>query len=271
MLKNGKGMLTLVLSAVLSLGLAAPAVRGQSDASAAQAARRSGGAYDQQIKQEVEKYLRDKDKLNKVTATVEDGIVDLQGQVSLLKHKNDAEEKIRHMDHVAGVRNKIEVAGTNVPDVKLRDKLADKLRYDRIDRGIMFNNLNIGVQNGIATVSGNVRDNADKSSALDILENTPGVKGVVEQIKVAPVSQYDDDLRVSIARRIYGRMPMYANDPQAPIRIVVEGGKVNLYGVVSSKVDRQIAEHEARSTPGVFDVKNHIVVSGQEEKTAAKE
>ena len=186
--------------------------------------------------------------------------------MDLLKYKDQAAEKIRHRDHVAGVRDQVQVAGKTVPDTQLRDQLADKLRYDRIDMGIVFNNLNVGVNNGVATVQGNVRTEADKSSALDVVENMPGVKGVVDQIKVAPVSGFDDDLRVAIARKIYGKLPMYANDPQAPIRIVVENGKVGLFGVVNSQVDKQVAESEARSTPGVFNVTNNLVVAGQQTK-----
>jgi hyperosmotically inducible protein len=251
----------LALSVVLSLpGLA------QTASPSGTAATQRGGAYDQQIQQDVEKFLRDNDKLKNVKASVEDGIVTLTGSVDLLKYKDQAAEKIRHRDHVAGVRDQVQVAGKTVPDTQLRDQLADKLRYDRIDMGIVFNNLNVGVNNGVATVQGNVRTEADKSSALGVVENTPGVKGLVDQVNVAPVSGFDDDLRVAIARKIYGKLPMYANDPQAPIRIVVENGKVGLFGVVNSKVDKQVAESEARSTPGVFSVTNHLVVSGQQPK-----
>jgi hyperosmotically inducible periplasmic protein len=249
----------LALSVVLSL----PALAQTASPSATAAAQR-GGAYDQQIQQDVDKFLRDNGKLKDVKASVEDGIVTLTGSVDLLKYKEQAAEKIRHRDHVAGVRDQVQVAGKTVPDAQLRDQLANKLRYDRIDMGIVFNNLNVGVNNGVATVQGNVRTGADKSSAIDIVENMPGVKGVVDQINVAPASAFDDDLRVAIARKIYGKLPIYANDPQAPIRIVVENGKVGLFGAVNSQVDKQVAESEARSTPGVFSVTNKLVVASQQ-------
>lgn len=250
----------------LSVVLSVPMFAQSASPSATATAQVHGGAYDQQIQQDVDKFLRDNDKLKNVKATVEDGIVTLGGSVDLLKYKDQAAEKIRHRDHVAGVRDQVQVAGKTVPDVQLRDQLADKLRYDRIDMGIVFNNLNVGVNNGIATVQGNVRTPADKSSALDAVENTQGVKGLVDQISVAPASNFDDDLRVAIARKIYGRLPMYRTDPQAPIRIVVENGKVGLFGVVNSQVDKQVAESEARSTPGVFSVTNNLIVPGHQAK-----
>ena len=248
------------IAMVLSLALALPVVAQQPTG-----ARQShGGVYDQRIQQDVNEYLQKKDKLKDVQATVEDGIVTLTGTVDMLRDKLSAEDQLRHKDHVAGVRDMIVVKGKDVPDEKLRDQLADKLRYDRVDQGQVFNNFTIGVNNGIATVGGTVRTPADKSSALYAIGNTPGVKGVIDNVDVAPVSGFDDDLRIATARAIYGKLPRYANDPQKPIRIVVENGKVALYGVVDSKVDRQVAVSQARSVPGVMDVQDHLVVPSEQ-------
>ena len=223
---------------------------------------RSGGAYDQQIQQDVNKVLQKDKKYSKVTATVEDGIVDLSGTVNLYATKAKLEQKVRHEDHVAGVRDEMVVAGTSMPDVQLRDELAQKLRYDRVGFGHTFNNLTIGVVNGVATVGGIVRTPVDKESALSAVMNTPGVKDVVDQVKVAPVSIFDDRIRLAVARAVYGGVPPgYASDPQAPVRIVVQNGNVDLYGVVNSAVDRAVIVSRARSVPGVFSVNDHLVVS----------
>ena len=223
---------------------------------------RSGGAYDQQIQREMTKLLQSNRQFNKVSASVEDGIVNLSGTVDLYATKAKLEQKARRQDHVAGVRDMITVAGLSVPDAQLRDQLADKLRYDRIGQGIVFNNLTIGVQNGVATIGGTVRTGADKESALVDVTTTPGVKNVVDQIQVAPASNFDDRIRLAVARAVYGHLPpSYATDPQAPIRIVVQNGKVGLYGVVDSAVDRAVALSQARSVPGVFSVDDHLVIS----------
>lgn len=218
------------------------------------------GSYDPQIAQEAQKSLQGDKALAGVHSSVEQGIVTLSGSVDTYAEKARAEGKIRHKDHVAGVRNQIEVAGKTVPDDVLRDKIARSIRYDRIDMGQMFNNFTIGVQDGVVTIAGQVRDYPDKTSALDIVKYTPGVKDVVEKIEVLPLSMMDDRLRMAVARAVYGRLPMYAGDPQAPIRIVVENGHVSLYGVVSRNMDRQIAELQAKGVPYVFSVDDHIVV-----------
>ena len=65
----------------------------------------------------------------------------------------------------------------------------------------------------------------------------PGVKDVVDNIKVSPVSGFDDRIRISALRAIY-RDPVlgrYASDPAKPIRIVVDNGKLSLYGTVATR------------------------------------
>jgi len=96
------------------------------------------GRYDQQIQQDVTKALQSKDKWKGITATTEDAIVTLQGNAKLLIDKLDAGKKVDKIDHVAGVRNHVDVAG-NVPDEKLKQQISDKLRYDQVGLGNTFN------------------------------------------------------------------------------------------------------------------------------------
>ena len=111
--------------------------------------------------------------------------------------------------------------------------------------------------------SGKVRDYPDRSSAIAIVETTPGAKDVTNEIDVAPVSNFDDELRVRLARAVCGHsgFQKYALDPQGPIRIIVENGSVELAGVVLNEGDRQIAYIQANSVPGVFRVKNKLMVA----------
>jgi len=221
------------------------------------------GRYDQDIQARVAKLLNS-GKWKDVTATTEDGVVTLQGKVKLYIDKADLAKKVEKIEHVESVRNHVEV-DTTVPDAELYQKLADKLAYDRIGQGITFNALTLQVQNGVATVGGDVHDYPSRDSALAIVETTPGVKDVIDNINVLPTSGFDDDLRIRIARAIYGfpTMKKYAIDPQRPIRIIVDNGHVTLYGVVDSKMDSQIAETQARTVSGSFSVENKLVIAHQ--------
>lgn len=231
------------------------------------AAGRRGEANDQKIQQDVNKVLNNNKAWKDVRAKVDDGVVTLNGEVPLFRDKQKLEQKIAKRRDVAGVRDNVEIAGTTASDLQLQETLAGKLRYDREGFGSVFNSLTIGVDDGVATVGGTVRTPYDKDSALNLVSSTPGVKKVVDNIKVAPTSFYDDRLRLEVARAIYRRLsPQYALDPQSPIRIVVVNGNVQLDGVVDSKLDRQIAVMQARSVPGVFSVTDNLAVPGAKER-----
>jgi osmotically-inducible protein OsmY len=237
----------LLLAALMALGPLALASNGR----------------DAEIQARLAAQLAQKSEFKDVHATTQDGIVTLQGTVDSYRHKLDAEKKARKQDHVAGVRDLVTVAGPEVSDIALRDKLAKKLAYDRVGHGNVFDLLTVGVSNGVATVGGEVHEPFAHGSAIEAVVNTAGVKGLVDNIKVAPTSFYDDELRVRLARAIY-RSPglwRYGMDPQAPIRIVVDNGHVGLYGVVDNESDRIVAGIRASGVAGAFSVENHLLTS----------
>jgi osmotically-inducible protein OsmY len=225
------------------------------------------------LTQELQRDFDGHTELRNVAVTVDDRVAVLEGAVETYRDKLDAEH-LAHKHHgIEGIRDYIVVKPlVPVSDQELRDTIANRLRYDRIGYGIMFNNFEVGVKDGVVTIAGEARSYPDKASALAIVENTPGVRDVKDEINVLPLSEFDDELRVRTARAIY-RDPVlqkYAIDPQAPIRIVIENGDVKLYGVVDNAMDKQIAEMRAREVPGVFSVENHLMVAnGRTESTAS--
>jgi hyperosmotically inducible periplasmic protein len=221
------------------------------------------GRYDAQIQQAVAHKLQDTKHLQNVSSSVEDGFVTLTGTVDLYQNKLDAAKKAKKVANVTGVRNDITVAGKTLPDSELQQKLAKKLAYDRVGYfDNAFNYLEISVKDGVVTLSGDVMWDVPKDSALAILAQTPGVKDVVNDVKVLPTSTFDDSIRVRTARAIYrdSVLGRYATDPVDPIRIVVDNGHVTLYGTVQSTMDKTIAGIRANSVPGAFSVDNKLVV-----------
>jgi osmotically-inducible protein OsmY len=123
-----------------------------------------------------------------------------------------------------------------------------------------FNYLALDVKDGVVTISGDALWDPPKDSALAIVARTPGVKDVVNDVKVLPVSGFDDSIRVQTARAIYrdSVLGKYATDPAHPIRIVVNNG--HIYGTVENTMDKTIAGMRASSVPGAFSVENKLVV-----------
>jgi hyperosmotically inducible periplasmic protein len=227
----------------------------------------AGKESDQQIQQDVEKSLKGKKEFQSVQATTDDQIVTLQGSVPLYIDKMNLEKRVKRVKGVDGVRNHVTVS-SSAPDDKLRETLSDKLAYDRVGYGIAFNAINLQVNDGVVTLGGNVHDYPSRDSAVAIAETTPGVKDVIDNIEVAPTSNFDDDLRLRLYRAIY-RYPAlqrYSLNPAKPIRIVVDNGHVTLYGVVDSQLDKNLAGTQANSVPGVFSVDNQLIVAGQQPK-----
>jgi osmotically-inducible protein OsmY len=225
---------------------------------------RAQGPNDAQVEADVHKALDNK-RFRSVNASVQNGNVTLTGSVSLYADKEDADRRVHHVKKVKAVDNEIEIAGPTVEDTTLRDKLAKELAYDRVGYGTTaFNAITIGVQNGVVTLGGTVYGPPDKDSALSLVENTPGVKDVVDNLEVAPVSPMDDRLRLELARVIYGtpQLQKYALDPAKPIRITVVNGNVTLSGVVDNKMDHDIAGLRANGVPGVFKVVNDLQIAG---------
>ena len=70
---------------------------------------------------------------------------------------------------------------------------------------------------------------------------------------------------MDVARAIYSfpSLNRYAIDPQMPIRISVQNGHVELYGMVDSEADKDAAFIRANAVPGVFSVKNYLQVANQ--------
>jgi hyperosmotically inducible protein len=218
--------------------------------------------YDNQVQTAVTHKLDAKKQFRDVKASVEDGIVTLTGSVDLYQRKLDAAKLARKAAHAQGVRNLITVGGPDVPDAQLEQKLATKLRYVRVGYDNAFDYFALGVKDGVVTVEGQDRTGVGRDEALAEIANMPGVKDVIENISIAPVSTFDDGVRLRALQAIY-RDPVlskYAMDPAHPIRIIVANGHVTLYGSVDNAMDKNIAGIRANQIFGAFTVDNKLEV-----------
>jgi osmotically-inducible protein OsmY len=203
-----------------------------------------------------------------VKVSVDQGIATLTGTVDLYAFKADADKHVRKAKGVTSVRNLIQVAGPAIPDEVLWNKLVEKLEYDRVFRGNAFNAITISVHNGAVTLGGHALSYNSRDSAMALVSFYPGVKDVQDEIQVDPVSLFDNRIRIQVFRAVYGfpTLNRYAIDPGKPIRISVQNGHVELYGMVDSQADKDTAFIRANGVFGVFDVKNYLQVAEQPAK-----
>ena len=97
------------------------------------------------------------DRLNKkqfqnVKVSVNNGVATLSGTVDVYEYKADADKRVHKVKGVTSVNNEIQVAGPTVSDDELKQKLLEKLEYDRVGYGNAFNSISLGVQNGVVTL-----------------------------------------------------------------------------------------------------------------------
>ncbi len=123
----------------------------------------------------------------------------------------------------------------------------------------IFDSVHASVDQGIVTLSGKVTMPYKASDIGKRVAKVDGVRQVVNRIEVLPVSQFDDRLRLQIARAIYSNPSLanYGLGPNPSIHVIVEGGRVTLDGVVNNAMDRQIA----RAIVGhfsTFGIKNEL-------------
>ena len=116
--------------------------------------------------------------------------------------------------------------------------------------------------NGVVTLLGEVTRPILKSDAENVVKRIPGVTGVVNNVKVLPLSPFDNRIRAATYRSIFGfgGLYRYAMGTNPSIHIIVENGHVTLKGVVANEGDKNIAYIRANGVPGVFSVTNKLLV-----------
>lgn len=107
----------------------------------------------------------------------------------------------------------------------------------------IFDDVKVRIDNGNVELMGEVTQPYKKSDLKRIVEHTPGVTSVTNDVKVLPLSNFDNRIRMQTARAIF-RDPVlskYAMQAIPPIHIIVDNGHVTLEGIVLNQTDKNIA------------------------------
>jgi hyperosmotically inducible periplasmic protein len=126
----------------------------------------------------------------------------------------------------------------------------------------VFDELSFQVSGNKVTLMGEVTRPVLRSHAENVVKLLPGVASVDNEIKVLPLSTFDDRIRWGELRAIYGNsvLSRYGQGAIPQIRIIVSNGQVTLEGVVDRQMDKNIAGMVANGVPGVFSVTNNLQV-----------
>ncbi|MDE2582646.1 MAG: BON domain-containing protein [Rhodospirillales bacterium] len=194
-----------------------------------------------------------------IGVTAEAGVVTLSGHVASYAAKAAAERAAGRVRGVKAIAEEIEV---RLPEDHKRSdtEIAERaLRILSWDVEVPADRIQVKVEHGMATLSGDVGYYFQKAAAEADIRRLGGVRGVVNLVRVAPAAQPAGD-PAAVRQKIESALRRNAEVEAGHILIGVEGGRVTLRGSVKTWWERQVAETAARSAPGVTEVNDEIDV-----------
>lgn len=157
-------------------------------------------------------------------------------------------------------------AGTSPTDRINRETLHELLMLPYYT---VFDNLEYKVEGHTVYLYGQVVNPTLKSDAGNVVKHIEGVEKVVNNIQILPPSPMDDRIRRAEFFTIYRNdsLNKYAWGAIPGIHIIVDNGHVTLIGEVDNEADKNIANIQANSVPGVFSVTNKLWVKPSGKKS----
>lgn len=224
---------------------------------------------DFEIKQDIEQAMKWDAMIDDglINVDVKNGKVELSGTVGSSHEKNNA----YFTAWVAGVESvddsDLEVEwwaedkelrkNKYVPksDEEIKNAILDAALYDP---RLFMHEITPEVENGWVTLRGTVDNLKSKTAAEKLAENTTGVTGVTNRVKVkADAKPTDNEIEANISSGLWNNAITEAWE----IDVTVYNGIATLSGVVDSYLEKMEAEWIAIGVEGVTEVNNNITVS----------
>ena len=189
----------------------------------------------------------------KIGVGAEEGVVTLTGFVDSYAEKLAAERIAKRTYGVRAVANDLQVKPLfkkTDPEIASTCLNALEARVDVPDEKIKLT-----VNDSWVTLEGNVDWYYEKNAAELAVKYLSGVKGVTDNIKVAP-----EVSTIEVKDKIEAALKRSAELDARRIRVEALDGKVTLSGNVHTWFEKDEAEGAAWAAPGVTQVTNQIAV-----------
>ena len=202
---------------------------------------------------------------------VDEGDVYLEGTVASAAEKRIVEKITKGVRGVREVTNDIMIEYEEArPDPEIEQEVDAVLTYDVL---IDADNIEVSVENNVATLSGTVPTAAEKKRAISTAYVANLDRVVAEDLKVAErgmlpkeseTSEHTEMSAMEVQKAV--EMAMFHDPRVSSFNITpdVDEGVVTLTGMVDNVKAKRVAAMNARNTEGVWRVKNNINVRPDE-------
>ena len=190
-----------------------------------------------------------------IGVTAKDGVVSLSGVVDSYAKKMEAENAAKKVIGVKALVEKIEVHFPSAWTKTNAEIANEALTALNSNWSVLKDKVTVKVENGWVTLEGELPWNYQKEAAKSAVHYLTGVKGVINNIKIK--SESHDAIEQKDVENAIGRS--WAVD-DTDIQVEVSGTTVTLTGTVDSWYQKDEAGRIAWNTPGIWHVKNELVV-----------
>jgi len=191
-----------------------------------------------------------------IGVTADKGVITLSGYVPSYAQKYEAEQAAKGVAGVRGVAEELQVRFPGDTSTKDDDEIAARavncLAWHAF---VPKDSVKVMVENGVVTLSGEVRWQFERHAAEDAVRRLYGVIDVFDNIKLKAQPQPSD-----VRSRIESALKRRAKIDSNAIRVSVSDGTVTLEGTVDSWAAHDTAQDAAWSAPGVRFVQDRLSV-----------
>jgi hyperosmotically inducible protein len=198
-----------------------------------------------------------------VAVRVEEGVATLDGAVDSIGQKERAVKEVWKVEGVTQITDKLRVEAAGADDSVILKEASRRIRKYAFYS--IFDNVDLSSKDGMVVLKGQVTQPWRRADIARIVEMVPGVRAMENSLEVLPVSPFDDEIRLRVARAIYREpgLSRYSIQAYPPIHIVVKNGNVRLTGVVNNAVEKALAERAARFAATYFGLENNLLVESE--------
>ena len=193
--------------------------------------------------------------LKHLRVSVKGGFVTLKGSVRSYRHKELLHNFVMSLRGVRALKDLLRVD----PVETLADKKIAQHIRQALDAHAELPHCTavIHVEEGFATLAGNVRSAEERFLAENIACHCRGVTGVANNLIVDPLDEVSDEAAV---RAVAGALSFCDDFETDGVSVSCANGDICLRGEVPTLPDRMLAEELSRIQAGVRAVENRIVV-----------